>query len=233
MTTFTLEREALEAMPIFPLPDVVFFPGTLLPLHVFEPRYRKMLADCMESHRAMVVVRIRPGARSGPNGPAPAIEAIAGAGVVIRHEALPDGRSNILLAGLARVALDELPFVAPYRRARCTVLSPIESPLSELDRASLATAATSFARAVKRRDPSFDVALPEDRGAPGLADVCAAHLLASADARQRALEELDEAKRVRFVTRELAVQEASLRRNGADESDERGERGEREKRTLH
>lgn len=209
---------ALEEMPIFPLPRVVFFPDTLLPLHVFEPRYRAMLAHCLATHRAMVVVRIRPDGATNADG-APEIESIAGAGVVIEHEQLADGRSNLVLAGRARVRLVELPFVAPFRRARCTILPPVASSVSDVDRASLVAAATSFVREIRKRDDAFQFGLPDGSDAAVLADLCAAHLVVDADSRQRALEELDEAKRIRFVTRELALQETAFR--------------DREKRTLH
>ena len=209
----SIDPAAFAEMPIFPLPRIVFFPGTFLPLHVFEPRYRAMLADCLANHRAMVVVRIRPDVSRNADG-APAIESIAGAGLVIQHELLEDGRSNLVLSGRARVHLAELPFVAPYRRARCTVLEPIVTPVSDVDRAALVAAAASFVREIRRRDESFEFAVPDTADTSAIADACAAHLVVDADSRQCALEELDEARRVRFVTRELALQEAAFR--GAD-----------------
>ncbi len=193
---------ALDELPIFPLPRLVFFPNTMLPLHVFEPRYRKMLADCLETHGAMAVVRLEPrGDR---------IASVAGAGVVVHHELLADGRSNLVLAGSARVRLEELPFHPPYRRARATVLEPLHSHVPEKDRTSLVAAATDFVREVRRHDADFSFELPSSRGAGILADVCAAHLIVDADVRQRLLEELDDATRVRAVVEELAVQRVSL-----------------------
>jgi ATP-dependent Lon protease len=97
--------------------------------------------------------------------------------------------------------------VGPYRRARATILEPMHAPIPENDRTALVAAATAFAREVKKRDASFHFDLPLKAAAACLADVCAAHLVIDADARQAALEELDEAKRVRLVTRELALQE--------------------------
>jgi Lon protease-like protein len=197
---------ALAELPIFPLPRLVFFPSTILPLHIFEPRYRTMIADCLRTHGALAVVRIREGEEPDAYGN-PRVESISGAGVITEHETLPDGRSNLLLTGRARVHLEELPFVGPYRRARATILEPVHTPIPENDRTALVAAATAFAREVKKRDGSFHFDLPLKAGASCLADVCAAHLVIDADARQAALEELDEAKRVRLVTRELALQE--------------------------
>ena len=199
-------KKALDELPIFPLPRLVFFPNTMLPLHVFEPRYRKMLADCLETHGAMAVVRMEPGTRGGPDR----IAKVAGAGVVVHHEQLADGRSNLVLAGSARVALEELPFLPPYRRARATLLECVRSPVPEKDQTALVAAATDFVREVRRHDSDFSFELPQSRTAGILADVCAAHLIVDADVRQRILEELDDAVRVRAVIEELAAQRLSL-----------------------
>ncbi|MGH7405380.1 MAG: LON peptidase substrate-binding domain-containing protein, partial [Candidatus Methylomirabilales bacterium] len=80
-------------IPIFPLPNVVFFPHTLLPLHIFEPRYRQMLADCLTGERWLAVVLLRPGWEAEYYG-RPAVYAVAGAGEIVASERLPDGRSN-------------------------------------------------------------------------------------------------------------------------------------------
>ncbi len=192
---------ALDELPIFPLPRLVFFPNTMLPLHVFEPRYRKMLTDCLETHGAMAVVRLEAGDK---------IASVAGAGVVVHHEELADGRSNLVLAGSARVRLEELPFIPPYRRARATVLEPIHSHVPDKDHAALVASATDFVREVRRHDSDFSFELPSSRGAGILADVCASNLIVDADVRQRLLEELDDAARVRGVVEELASQRLSL-----------------------
>jgi Lon protease-like protein len=80
-------------LPIFPLPNVVFFPHTLLPLHIFEPRYRKMLADCLAGERRLAVVLLRPGWEADYYG-RPAVHSVAGAGEIIQSEMLPNGRSG-------------------------------------------------------------------------------------------------------------------------------------------
>jgi len=198
-------KNALDDLPIFPLRQLVFFPNTMLPLHVFEARYRRMLADCLETHGAMAVVRVDPRDRTSEG-----IARVAGAGIVVHHEALPDGRSNLVLAGAARVLLEELPFCPPYRRARARVLEPVHTHVTDEDHAALVAAATDFVREVRRYDTDFSFELPSSRGPGILADVCAAHLIVDADVRQRLLEELDDAARVRAVIEELAAQRLSL-----------------------
>lgn len=103
-------------LPIFPLPEVVFFPETILPLHVFEPRYRAMIADCLAGDRWLAVVMLRPGWDKDYEG-RPPVHEVAGAGEIIQAEALADGRFNILLDGRMRVRIvrEEPPDERPYR----------------------------------------------------------------------------------------------------------------------
>jgi Lon protease-like protein len=201
---------ALDALPLFPLPQTVFFPGALLPLHVFEPRYRTMVKDCIATHRAMAVVLIREqGERAGQRHPA--IESIAGVGVIVDHVELPDGRLNILLSGRGRVHLEELPFVPPYRRARATLLTalPGHEPLPR-DVAALLASAALFAADIRARDPEFDFRIPPHTPAAAAADLAAHHLLLDARERQSILETLDVPTRVRRTTEALALQHAAL-----------------------
>jgi Lon protease-like protein len=203
--TVAVPSAALAVLPVFPLPRVALFPRAILPLHVFEPRYRAMLADALATHRCIAMAAVVDDAEDPP-----AIARIAGVGEVVEHEALPDGRSNIVLRGLARVALDELPFVPPYRRARARVLLEQPTPVSEIERAALQAAATGFVAEVRRRDLEVDLELPEGLDVGGMADLCAAHIVLDADVRQEALEQLDVASRVRLVTGELVSQTARL-----------------------
>src|SRR5690606_21229592 len=87
-----LREDELAALPIFPLPSVVLFPGSVLPLHVFEPRYRAMMEDCVSrGPRAMAVALLRPGWERDYEGRPPVYE-IAGAGRIVEWARRPDGR---------------------------------------------------------------------------------------------------------------------------------------------
>lgn len=200
---------ALEALPLFPLPQTVLFPECLLPLHVFEPRYRAMTKDAIETHRCIAVVLVTDATAVDDHGH-PAIASVAGVGEIIDHTELPGGRYDILLRGRARVRLAELPFVPPYRRARATVLHSIATPVSSSDRAALSSSAAGFAARVRERDESFELRIPRDAPVGVVADLCAQHLIVDARERQRCLETLDEAERVRRVIEALAVQSVEL-----------------------
>jgi uncharacterized protein len=109
----------LVRIPIFPLPEVVFFPETVLPLHVFEPRYRQMITDSLAGDRWLGVVMLRPGWEKDYQG-RPPVHDVAGAGEIIQAEMLADGRYNILLDGRMRVRIlsEEPPDGRLYRVAR-------------------------------------------------------------------------------------------------------------------
>lgn len=115
-------------LPLFPLPDVVHFPRTTLQLHVFEPRYRQLLADLEERDERMRwigMVLLEPGATEAGFGVEPPIFREGTAGRLVHAERLPDGRSNIVLQGdfrfLVEKEIDDLS--APYRQA---VVRPLE-----------------------------------------------------------------------------------------------------------
>lgn len=204
-------EDALDELPIFPLGQVILYPRALLPLHIFEQRYRTLVKDCLSTHRAMAIALVTDPSNVDAHGN-PAIAQIAGAGIVVEHQMLPDGRSNILLHGSARVRLEELPFVPPYRRAKATILRDVNTPVSADNRTALLAAAHAFAAEVHKRDPNFSLHLPPGINVNTLADLCAHHLVVDVVARQAILEELDVAQRVERVISELALQQSSLMR---------------------
>jgi len=117
-----LVRSACTALPLFPLPGVAFFPHTVLPLHVFEPRYRKLVEDLLVGDGVLAVPQLRPGWEVDYEGRPPVCR-VAGVGRLVKHEQMPDGRANILILGLGRVHLgEELATDAPYRLSQATLL---------------------------------------------------------------------------------------------------------------
>jgi Lon protease-like protein len=188
----------------------VLFPGAALPLHIFEPRYRVMLKDCLASHRAIAI------GQSAENG------AIIGGGIIVEHHQLPDGRSNILVVGEARLRLEDvtpedLPRY-PYKRARAVTLADLAVDVSEKDKTALVAAATMFASEVKKHDASFSFHVPSAATAGELADVCAYQLVVDAAVRQAVLEDLDPRSRVDRVTNQIALQHGAMIRDAPGSS---------------
>jgi Lon protease-like protein len=106
-----------SVIPLFPLPNVVFFPRTYLPLHIFEPRYRKMVRDAAAGHRMIGMVLLKEGWESDYEG-APPVFPIGVVGRMVTVQPLSDGRFNIYLQGLRRFEIqDEVPS-ENYRQGR-------------------------------------------------------------------------------------------------------------------
>jgi hypothetical protein len=123
-------------IPIFPLPNVVLFPNVFLPLHIFELRYRSMIADALEGDRLVGMVLLRPDQQADAFGN-PSVYAIGCAGLITHVETLDDGRYNIILRGLEKFrVLGEIQTSdgRPYRQAR---IESIDEPLSEAVRTRL------------------------------------------------------------------------------------------------
>jgi uncharacterized protein len=186
-------------VPIFPLPDVTFFPHTLLPLHVFEARYRVMVIDALERDRRLVVVKLKPGYEATYAGK-PAVHPVAGLGEIVSCERLATGRYNILLRGETRVRLEqELPSDTLYRLVRARRLADRE-PRGDVAPAlaRIRAACKTLLDALARPADLLDTALADQP--PGvIADRVAAAVLPDADTRQRLLETADVAARVTTV----------------------------------
>jgi hypothetical protein len=187
-------------VPIFPLPDVTFFPHTLLPLHVFEARYRAMVIDALERDRRLAVVKLQPGYEAGYAGK-PAVHPVAGLGEIVSCERLATGRYNILLRGECRVRLeDELPSDTLYRVVRARRLAdaePAGDAMPALTR--MRAACRSLLSELQRPADLLEPALAEGQAAGVIADRVAAAVLPDADLRQSLLETLDADARVKRV----------------------------------
>jgi Lon protease-like protein len=118
-------------LSLFPLPNVVLFPGVPLALHIFEPRYRAMAADALEGDRLIGMVLLRPGFEADYEG-RPSIFPIGCRGVIVHSEKLDDGRYNIVLNGLERVRVVDENHERAYRRAIVEVLA--DPPVDAADR---------------------------------------------------------------------------------------------------
>ena len=110
-----------DRIPIFPLPDVVLFPHVFLPLHIFEPRYRQMVADAIDGDRLIGMVLLREGWRRHAN-PNPPIFPIGCAGRITHVASLPDGRYNIVLRGGDRFRVQDEDGSSAYRIATIDVM---------------------------------------------------------------------------------------------------------------
>jgi Lon protease-like protein len=114
--------DSSNVTPLFPLPDVVFFPKTLLPLHVYEPRYRALASEALEQDRIICTALLKPGWESDYYG-SPEVYPVGCVGKIVHHQKLPDGRYNITLDGIGKVRIESSVRLMPYRLVRVT---PVE-----------------------------------------------------------------------------------------------------------
>jgi Lon protease-like protein len=119
-----------EIVPVFPLPTVVFFPETYLPLHIFEPRYREMVLDASAQGHCIAMALLKEGWED-PYDKVPPIYPIGCVGRIISSHKLTDGRFNIVLQGLQRCTFEEQAVSTPYRQAR--IIPHFQRGTSSLD----------------------------------------------------------------------------------------------------
>ena len=182
---------SLQSLRLFPLPDTVLFPGTMLPLHVFEPRYRAMVADAMAGDRLVAIAMLKPGYENDHDG-TPAIHDVVGVGQIVHVQRVRDGRYYLALQGVCRArVVHELHGDKGFRTASARWLPdvlPVDGEAALHDK--LVTLKSCLVRLVARM-PQRAQALTEvveNLKSPGmLADVLCALALDNADARQQAL----------------------------------------------
>ncbi len=199
-------QQALQRLPMFPLPGVVLFPHALLPLHVFEERYRKMARDLLSSHRHLAVAMLEsPNDALSPGRPP--VRPIMGVGEVIVAHELPDGRFNIVVRGRARVELkEELDTEEPYRLISATLRSdfPVTSPneLYDADQ-SLRALVGRLAEKIPEGGELLRQLVASQAGPYELSDALAGALVVDPHKRQRLLETRDGLRRIEAVTGEV------------------------------
>lgn len=159
-------------VPVMTLPNAILFPQAMLPLYIFEPRYRQMLTDALNSHRMFSVAIQKPGrVRETPS-------AIAGLGLIRASVLKKDGTSNLILQGIARVELAETVRSKPYRVARIRPLKSVTTDSVVVD----ALSAKVLELVAERLKQGFELPIPilkqiVELNAPDLGDALSAHAL--------------------------------------------------------
>lgn len=205
-----------DEVPVMTLPNVAFFPQALLPLHIFEPRYRRMIRDVLATNRIFAVAGLDQ-RRLGQPGTIEPQHRVVGIGIVRACQKNDNGTSNLLLQGLCRAENDGVVCEEPYRRIRIRALASepgatagenerlrkelarligLKLKLAETEAAEL----TAFLRTVA--DPETFV------------DLAAFNLCENPVLKQTLLETLDVSRRFELFNRELRrdIEQIKLRR---------------------
>ena len=112
-----------DEVPVMTLPNVAFFPQALMPLHIFEPRYRQMLRDVLSTNRLFAVAGLDSRQLLGQPGAVEPPYRVASVGIIRACQKAGDGTSNLLLQGLCRVRIEAIVAEEPYRRIRVRALA--------------------------------------------------------------------------------------------------------------
>ena len=187
-------EQVRRVVPLFPLPNVFLYPGSLMPLHIFEPRYRQMVEDLLDRPGWLVLSSIVRGHEEEAEGSPPVYD-VGGLGEIVKHSRLPDGRFLITLAGLARVRLNEVASDEPYRRVEIEPEEEVQPP--EVEAAELAE---RLRAAILEKSEAFEK-LPRNLPPGPLADILLQHLDLPVEHMQRAFAEPGIARRARIALR--------------------------------
>lgn len=183
---------------LFPLPKVVLFPHVILPLHIFEPRYRQMTEDALKDDHLITMVQSRPIAAGSPGLEPVPIYQVGCVGRIVQYERLPDGRFHLLLLGCKRVRIvREIPSTKPYRTAEAVLLEDQEPP-SSMDplREELIRIFREILKQSNDLDSDLARLLHSNLPLGSLADIMAHAIDAPASVKQSLLEEIRVAERV-------------------------------------
>ena len=192
-------------VPLFPLPNVVLFPRAILPLHIFEDRYKLMTADALQGDRQIAMALLRPGWERDYYQ-APQIDPVVCIGTILSHERLADGKYNFLLQGQVRAQIVKELKGHPYRVAR---VRPIEEvPMLDIDleheRMQLQELFSNGPLACSTAGRQFRELFDQPIPTAGLADLAAFHFIEDIALKQRFLAEGDVGARIRGILDALA-----------------------------
>jgi hypothetical protein len=200
---------ACGALKVFPLPGVVVLPGTPTPFHIFEPRYRALVADALAGDRVLAVATLA--SEEGATQDRAPVHPIAGIGLIEAEERLSDGRYHVVVRGLARVRLvSELDNGKPYREFEAELLRDL-SPrggAAALDarRQALEACVLQLVEVLPAESGARRLAelATRTRSPSALADLVAAAVVSEPGQRIAVIEELDVGRRLDLVTGEVA-----------------------------
>jgi Lon protease-like protein len=184
-----------ETLPVMVLPGVTLFPNALLPLHIFEPRYRAMLEESLDSRRMLAIAMPRDEGESE-------LEPVAGAGLVRACVRNGNGTSNLILQGVSRIRFTGWEQLEPFRIARIeeVVTRPIPGPEGEENLAHLVTRLHALCSRFKEKGielpPQFEAYLDRIPNIGVITDLVASALLADPAVRQSLLEETEIPRRL-------------------------------------
>lgn len=209
----TLEEDDLKRVALFPLPNAVLFPSTILPLHIFEPRYRTMTREAIEHQLPIVICKfVEP--RQLNVQQQPLFCDVGGVGFIRNYQQLPDGRYNILVEGVSRVKVIEEIFDTgkPYRVGQAELIAEQSDTSGALGAliTTLKRCVTGLEAEYTTLSQALQKILGEVQNPAALSDTIASLIVSNPEVRQHMLEEPRVERRLdELITRIAALLNAS------------------------
>ena len=191
-------------LPLFPLPNIVLFPRSVLPLHIFEERYKAMTRRSLKGDRQIAMALLRPGWEKSYHA-RPAIDPVVCVGSILTHEHRSDGTYNCLLQGLKRAKVISETGGEPYRRGllRPLIEIPATPSASAMLRDRLVELFTTPANPLSAMGLQFRRLLSTSLPIADIADLAAFTFLDDVALKQSFLVELDVTRRVERLIESL------------------------------
>ncbi|HUW81260.1 MAG TPA: LON peptidase substrate-binding domain-containing protein [Phycisphaerae bacterium] len=193
-------------VPLFPLPNVVLFPRAVLPLHIFEPRYRAMVGDALAGQRLIAIALLLPEHEGLQHTNTAPISPVTCVGRILNHEQLEDGKYNIILQGLCRARIRQEHTDGAYREAMMEQMISREPETDSIHRAmrehlnsTISGAAFQDITVTEKLKALLTTHLP--LGA--VADLVAYAMVQDVEVKQSLLEQLDVVERVEQLVAEI------------------------------
>lgn len=208
-----MEITVPEEVAVMTLPNTAFFPQALMPLHIFEPRYRAMLRDVLASNRLFAVAGLnpRPNAQKGAFEPP---HRVASLGIVRACQKNDDGTSNLLLQGLCRVRILDILGDTPYRRVKIEALSSEAGGTAQQNeglRKEIARLLNTKARLMRDEPGEMMNFLRTVHDPEAFIDIAAFSLCENSAFKQKLLETLDVRRRLQLFGSQLKTEIQGLK----------------------
>ena len=201
----------LSSVPLFPLPNVVLFPRAVLPLHIFEERYKEMTADALAGNRQVAMALLKPGWEKDYYH-RPEIEPVVCVGSILSFEKLADGKYNFLLQGHSRARVVREFGARSYRVAELEPIRQVNDLEADLEEERgrlirIFRPATLGGTPVGRQ---FGQLLAGTLRTADVADLVAFNYIDDVALKQSLLEEADVRRRVRRIVEAVEESQPSL-----------------------